>query len=180
MSVISIEIGVIAVVLAVIGILMQIPQDKLELGLMDVAFKDSVGVNKQPARLLLVAVRNKDKRKTARNCYVFMKSLRNAETGEEYIKEVFGLTWSEYKSPSAHILPETYREFNSFLRMKSRSDMPLMDDFFDSDQLIPPTQGLADLIAEYWVVSDNFKIAKGVFVIHLDKDMDKVSISKKQ
>ncbi len=180
MSVISIEIGVIAVVLAVIGILIQIPQDKLELGLMDVTFRDVVGINNQPARLLLVAVRNKDKRKTARNCYVFMKRLRNAETGEEYITDVFGLKWREYKSPSAHILPRTYREFNSFLLMKSRPDMPLMDAFLDSDELIPPTQGLTDLIAEYWVVSDNFKIAKGVFAIHLDKDIDKVSISKKR
>ena len=180
MSVISIEIGVIAVVLAVIGILMQIPQDKLELVLINGAFKDTVEVNKQRVRLLLVAVWNKDKRKTARNCYVLMKSLRNAETGEEYIKEVLELTWSQYKSPSAQIFPETYQKFNSFLVKKGRHDTPPTDAFLDSDELIPSTQELADLIAEYWVVSDNFKIAKGIFVIHLDKDMEKVSISKKQ
>ncbi|KQB36264.1 hypothetical protein AOG55_04560 [Acidiplasma cupricumulans] len=54
----------------------------------------------------------------------------------------------------------------------------MLNAFLDSTQLIPRIQGQISLIAEYWVVSENFKTVKGSFRINLDKDLNKVSISQ--
>ena len=54
----------------------------------------------------------------------------------------------------------------------------MLNAFLDSTQLIPRIQGQISLIAEYWVVSENFKTVKGSFQINLDKDLNKVSISQ--
>lgn len=180
LTVIGIAIGVIGTVLAIVGILIQRLPDKLELDLIDGTFGDVDSVDNQnlPSRFFHVAVRNNHKRRIARNCYAFLMSLKNAKTGDEYVKQSSELKWRGYQEPFVSILPQTYRKFDSFWVMKSQPDFLIMNTFLDSTQFIPLIKGQLALIAEYWVVSETFKTSKGTFVISLDKDLDKVSLNK--
>jgi hypothetical protein len=180
LTVIGIVIGVIGTILAIIGILIQLPPDKLELCLIDGTFGDVDLVNSQhvPSRFFHVAVKNNHKKMIARNCYVYLISLRNSQTGEEYVKQSSELKWRGYQIPFADILPKTYRKFDAFWVVKNKPDTLILNAFLDSTQLIPRIQGQISLIAEYWVVSENFKTVKGSFQINLDKDLNKVSISQ--
>ncbi|QRF74592.1 hypothetical protein Thermo_00075 [Thermoplasmatales archaeon] len=180
LTVINLAIGVFATILAIIGILIQRPPDKLELDLIDGAFEDVDRIDNQdsPSRFFHVAVRNNHKRRIARNCYAFLISLKNDATGEEYIKQSSELKWRGYNEPFASILPQTYRKFDGFWVMKKQPDFLMLSAFLDSTRLIPRIKGQISLIAEYLVVSENFKTTKGTFVIKLDKDLDKISISK--
>lgn len=180
LTVIGIAIAVIGTVLAIIGILIQRLPDKLELDLIDGTFGDVDRVNNQdlPSRFFHVAVRNNHKRSIARNCYAFLMSLKNAQTGEEYVKQSSELKWRGYQEPFAGILPQTYRKFDSFWVMKNQPDFLILNAFLDSTQFIPRIKGQISLIAEYWVVSENFKTSKGTFVINLDKDLNKVSLNR--
>lgn len=174
-------VGVIATIIAVIGIWMQIPPDKLELDLIDGTFADVDIINNQrfPSRFFHVAVRNKHKRKTARHCNVFLTSLKDTNTGEEYIKQPLALKWRGYPEVSIDIFHNHYQKLDSFWVIKNQPDILRLNTFLDSNSLLPRVQVQVSLIAEYYVSSDNFKIAKGIFIIHLDKDLNKVSLSKK-
>ena len=180
LTVLGIAIAVVGAILAIIGILIQRPPDKLELGLVDETFGDVDRVNNQdlPSRFFHIAVRNGHKKRIARNCYAFLMSLKNVRSGEEYVKQSSELKWREYQEPFASILPKTYRKFDSFWVMKNQPDFLILNAFLDSTQLIPRIKGEIELIAEYWVVSENFKTAKGTFSIRLNNDLGKVSLSK--
>ena len=180
LTVIGMVIAVVGTILAIIGILIQRPPNKLELDLIDGTFGDVDRVNNQdlPSRFFHVAVRNNHKRSIARNCYAFLMSLKNAQTGEEYVKQSSELKWRGYQEPFVGILPQAYRKFDSFCVMKSQPDFLILNPFLDSTQFIPLIQGQISLIAEYWVVSENFKTTKGTFVINLNRDLSKVSLSK--
>ena len=179
-TIIGIIISVIAVILAIIGILMQLPLDKLKLDIIDGTFGDVDLVYDKPlpSRFFHIAVKNDHKKKIARNCYAYLISLRNSQTGEEYVKQSSELKWRGYHIPFADILPQTYRKFDGFWVIKNKPDILILNAFLDSTQLIPRIQGQISLVAEYWVVSENFKTVKGSFRINLDKDLKKVAISK--
>ncbi|WP_287960107.1 hypothetical protein, partial [Acidiplasma sp.] len=107
LTVIGIVIGVIGTILAIIGILIQLPPDKLELCLIDGTFGDVDLVNGQPlpSRFFHVAVKNNHNKMIARNCYAYLISLRNSQTGEEFVKQSSELKWRGYQIPFADILP---------------------------------------------------------------------------
>ena len=179
-TIIDIIIAVVAVILAIIGILMQLSPNKLKLDIIDGTYGDADLVNGQPfpSRFFHVAVKNDHKKKIARNCYAYLISLRNSEKGEEYVKQSSELKWRGYQIPFVDILPQTYRKFDGFWVKKDKPDILMLNRFLDSTELIPRIQGQISLVAEYWVVSENFKTAKGSFQINLDKDLNKVTINK--
>lgn len=180
LTVLGIAMAVVGTILAIIGILIQRPPDKLELDLVDGTFGDVDRVYNQnlPSRFFHIAVRNSHKKRIARNCYAFLMSLKNARSGEEYVKQSSELKWRAYQEPFASILPNTYRKFDSFWVTKNQPDFLNLNAFLDSTQFIPRIKGELELIAEYWVVSENFKTAKKTFAIRLNSNLDKVSLSK--
>lgn len=180
LPVIYIALSVIAIVIAIISILMQLTPNKLELALTDETYEDVDRVNglNLPTRFFHIAVKNKHKKHIARNCYAFLTSLKDSQTGEEYIKQSSELKWRGYQLPYADILPQTYRKFDSFCVKKNNPHFLLLNAYLDSTQLIPHIERDMSLKAEYWVVSENFKTVKKTFIINLNNDLAKVSLGK--
>ena len=172
-------IAVAGTILAVIGIIMQRSPDQLEMSLIDGSFGDVDNVNNQslPARFFHIAVRNNHTKRVARNCYAYLISLKEIGTDTEHIVQSFELKWRAYQLPSATILPNTYRKFDAFWIIKAKPQQLIVSAFVDSNSIIPYVNKTVDLRAIFWVVSENFKTVKRTFIIHLDLDIKKVSIS---
>ena len=66
------------------------------------------------ARFFQIDVTNNHKTKIARDCFVYLESIRNLETGDHIPVMTIEFKWEAYLSPSAIILPMSFRRFDAF------------------------------------------------------------------
>ncbi|MCI4327292.1 MAG: hypothetical protein L3K16_06635 [Thermoplasmata archaeon] len=164
-------------VLAWLGLL-YVP-DKLRLELLERPFGDVdiVNLRPTPARFFHIAVRNTDERRVARNCYAYLQSLKDADNGEELVKQTAELQWRGYPGhANVSILPNSFRQFDAFWVFKSDPERFIPNAILSSTELLPTAKKTGDLLATYVVICDNYKSRTVRARIDLDKDLAKVGL----
>jgi hypothetical protein len=150
----------------------------LSLDLVDPPYGHSDEVNGKslPSRFYHIAVSNSDKSRVARNCVAYVLSLKDIRTHKEHVLKTMELKWEGYREPSATILPRSHREFDAFWIHEAVPDRLLLNAFIDSSKFLPKISGQVDILATFVVVCDNFRTATRKFLIHLDPDVQEVSM----
>jgi hypothetical protein len=124
------------------------------------------------ARFFHVNVRNRHRRNTARNCYVYLERMVNLTTSAEIPLKAVEFKWAGYLLPNAHIPAGQVRKFDAFWVFNSSPADVLFNVFADSNEYIPriPTAvGRYELT--YLVVADDFPPARGSFILSLQNSL---------
>jgi hypothetical protein len=103
-----------------------------------------------------VRAKNRHIRATARNCYAYLRTIRNTLTNEARPFEAAELRWAGYQFPTAIIPPgNCTRRFDAVWFNSASPHRPLFNIFSDWPRSIPRLQGPGQWVLEYEVVSDN-------------------------
>jgi hypothetical protein len=177
-TVVGLVLGVIGTYFGVAAWLDQRPPDRLSLELIAGTYGDVDLVNNQPtpARFFHIAVTNGEEERIARNCYTYLLSLKDKDSGQELVRQSFELKWRGYPLPNASILPGHHRKFDAFWVFKARPEVLIPSAFLDSNALLPNARGTRTYLSTYVVISENFKSKAATFELHLDTDLSKVGI----
>jgi hypothetical protein len=120
-------------------------------------------------RFFHIGVRNRHRRRTATNCYVYIEKATRLDPLTEVPLNAVEIKWAGYILPNAHIPPGTVRSFDAFY---IRHDLPSrlqFNVFSDSTDFFPRIEGEGRYELHYLVVSDNFPPARGSFILQLDR-----------
>jgi hypothetical protein len=120
----------------------------------------------QPGFFFHIQVRNRHKRTTARNCYGFLRSVRDAITNEPVLFETVEFKWAGYKEPNAIISPGAYRKLDALWFYAGDPSRPRFRAFTDWHQCVPSLQYPGSWYLEYEVLSEN--IPGSTITIRLD------------
>ncbi len=102
-----------------------------------------------------IKVRNRHIRSTARNCYGYLRSVKDAATGQTKTFETAELRWASYNFPNAIIPPgNCTRRFDAVWFHSDYPQYPLFKIFSD-DPRRPDLCGPGTWELEYEVISDN-------------------------
>jgi len=103
-----------------------------------------------------IRAKNRHIRATARNCYAFLRSVREAPTSETRSFEAAELMWAGYDFPNAIIPPGNCpRRFNAVWFNSASPREPRFKIFSDWPRNIPRLRSPGAYVLEYEVVSDN-------------------------
>jgi len=135
----------------------------------------------EPRRFYYIKVHNLHHRKTATNCYAYLeKALKLSDPPVELPFNSVELKWSGYTLPNGHILPDASRPFDAFaLLHRLPTDLGLVT---FSDSLAfghVPINAAGDYELHYAIVSDNFPIARGAFVLSLAAVLNRTTLRPK-
>ncbi|MGO9271518.1 MAG: hypothetical protein ACLQOO_14865 [Terriglobia bacterium] len=103
-----------------------------------------------------IRVRNRHIRATARNCYAYLRSVKDTATGQITPFEAAELRWAGYYFPNAIIPPgECTRRFDAVWFDSSGPQYPRFNIYSDWPRCLPGLQGPGSWELEYEVISDN-------------------------
>jgi hypothetical protein len=103
-----------------------------------------------------IRVKNRHIRATARNCYAYLRSVRDALTDDSHSFEAAELRWAGYHFPSAIIPPgNCTRRFDAVWFNSASPGDPRFKIFSDWPRNIPRLRSPGAYVLEYEVVSDN-------------------------
>jgi hypothetical protein len=103
-----------------------------------------------------IRVKNRHIRATARNCYAFLRSVRDASTSETRAFEATELRWAGYDFPNAIIPPgNCTRRFDAVWFHSASPRDPRFNIFSDWPRNVPRLQSPGSWVLEFEVVSDN-------------------------
>lgn len=122
---------------------------------------------KKNARFFHITVRNLNPYKHARNCYAFLERVYNSNKKELIPTRSIEFKWAGYTLPNATILPGSSRYIDGFYVFHDLPTTPLFNLFADSSYFIPRIKGPGDYDLTYLVVSDNFRVVRSQFKLHL-------------
>lgn len=130
-------------------------------------------------RFFHIKVDNLDSKEAARNCIVFLESVRNTSTGEkiDYYVEVY---WQRFTVPNATILPGLARYFDALMVFHDSPHIPRFKVFSTSDspKFVPKAEGPGEYQLTYIVCSDNFETIRGVFNLSLGKYLKDIELKQ--
>jgi len=102
-----------------------------------------------------LVVKNNHKRIAARNCYGYLRGIRDATTGNPVVFESVEYKWEGYMFPNATIAPGSYRKLDALWIDIDKPQRPNFCPLTDSSACIPVVQGPGSWELEYEVLSDN-------------------------
>jgi len=123
-----------------------------------------------------VGVRNRHRRKTARDCYAYLEKATRLDPKTEIPVKQVEFRWAGYSQPNAHIFPGKVRAFDAFYILE---DFPLQlqfNVFATGTDFLPRIGGEGRYELEYSVVSENFPEATASFVLTLDSSLDRTTL----
>jgi hypothetical protein len=129
-------------------------------------------------RFFHVRAVNKHVRKTARNCKVYITSLKEEAAGKELLTQELPLKWRGYQMnlPSIDVPPNKAEKFDAFFVLHNEPDRILMQAFVDSTAILPNVKGNKKLRAKYRITADGFKAKEKEFIITLSSQLSDVKI----
>jgi hypothetical protein len=138
-------------------------------------FKDSSEI----AKFYHVNIFNNHKNKIARNCYAYIKNIKDLSKNMNIEFETTELKWAGYGAlPFVTIMPKTTRKIDAFY-IKINEPIKLHFNIFtDSVKNIPLIDESGDYEMIYQVISDNFIPIESKFLLHLDNELDKSTFQK--
>lgn len=103
-----------------------------------------------------IRVKNRHIRATARNCYAYLRSVRDAATGQTKPFEAAELQWAGYRFPNAIIPPgKCSRRFDAVWFDSAIPQYVGFDIFSDWPRNMPQLRGPGSWALEYEVISEN-------------------------
>jgi len=119
-------------------------------------------------RFFHISVRNRHRRKTATNCYVYLEAVTRLDTATKIPLNAVEIKWAGYVLPNTHIPSHTARRFDAFYIRHHLPTQLQFNVFSDSTEFIPRIGGEGRYELSYLVVSDNFPPARASFILTLD------------
>ena len=155
-------------------------RNELILNRIENEFEDVLyGPDNIPARFYHVQVRNLNQHNTARNCTVYLRLVRNLQSGQEYSPEPVEMKWKGLKIQNSAIPPGYVREFDGIVFFRQNTvvyigiNTSLTDysGYLNEYRLTEPGR----YILEYVVYCDNFRPVRSRFVVSIGNDMQIIS-----
>jgi len=137
-----------------------------------------VGGTRKQSRFFHIDVRNRHRRKMARNCYVYLERATTAEPPLVIPVRAAEIKWEGYTLPSAHIPPGNIRRFDGFYIFHDDPTRLHFQIFTDSTAFIPNIQGEGKYELDYSVVADGFPTARGSFQLYLGRSLNSTTLMK--
>ena len=184
MDLASLLVSIVAVLLAVISIYIAIYfnyiSKKLYLELENEHFADAKVINLQNnpmARYFHITANNGHDRKTAKNCRVYLISLKNESDANELLNAELPLKWRGYQAyVNIDIPAKEMKKFDAFFVFHGKPSKIQMQALVDSESMLPRANGNIRLRAKYKITADGFKDKEKEFIITLSDDLLKVKI----
>ena len=123
-----------------------------------------------------IGVRNRHRDKTAINCYVYLEKASKLDSPTEIHLNAVELKWAGYLWPNAHIPANTARRFDACWIPHKHPSQLQFNTFSDSTEFIPYVAGEGRYELRYSVITDNFPIARGSFILSLDRRLASTSL----
>lgn len=142
-------------------------------------YKDVIRVPSNAwARFFHIKVTNRNKWKSALNCYSYLKSIKNVQTNATMSLETIELKWKGVNSPSVPI--HSYRYLDAVFvdhNLPTRA-YPSISPSVDYSGYFSVIQGPGDFDLEYLVLSQNFRPATAGFRLHLGNTLNDITLTK--
>ena len=129
-----------------------------------------------PARFFHLNVENKNLEKNALDCYAYAIRIFDKRKNQEVPVKAVELKWAGYVFPNATILKKLPRPLDAFFIFKGKPNELRFTSYSDSTEFMASIVGPGDFEITYEVASANFPEAIASFVIHLDNDIEKITI----
>jgi hypothetical protein len=156
------------------------PRSRNELFLeRDAAQYSPTNLQGKSCRFFHVGVRNRNLRKTARDCYVYLEKVTRLEPNAAIPVKQVEFRWAGYDQPNAHVLPGRVRPFDAFFILDDLPTQLQFNVFATGTDFIPRigVEGCYEL--EYSVVSENFPEARASFVLNLNTALGLTTLEAK-
>src|SRR5882724_3646103 len=140
-------------------------KNQLKLKVPSPAFCDARQTNNTILRHFFIQVLNNHHRKVALNCYAYLDTVLNLDSGQKTQTETIEFKWSGYTLPNARIGPNSSRRFDAFQFPLQQPDEIQFKVFTDSLEYYPCrfVNGPGRYQLTFSVVSDNFLTARQDF-----------------
>jgi hypothetical protein len=181
-------ISVIALILSIIGVFLVIYYNynsgKLSFQIEKEHFTDAQIVNlpnNPVARYFHITICNEHGYKTAKNCRIYLTSLKEENDEKELITTELPLKWKGYQPYiPIDIYPKERKKFDAFFVLHQKPDTIQLQAITDSTAILPKVHGELRLHAKYKISADGCKSREETFIINLSSDLNKVDTKKVQ
>jgi len=132
---------------------------------------------RRPNRFYQIGVKNNHGRKIAQDCFVYLESIKNLQTGESIPTMNIEFKWEAYLFPSAIILANQTRRFDAFYvyhDAPQKLRFNLHSDYFGAFPNVPEGPGQFEFT--YLVASDNFGVSRGTFSVTIGSTLDEIRL----
>src|SRR5208282_2361454 len=129
-------------------------------------------------RFFHVGVRNRHRRKTARNCYAYLDKATTScldPKADIPLRQV-EFFWAGYTQPNAHVLPGMLRPFDAFFILEDLPTQLHFHVFATGTDFVPRIAGEGRYELDYLVVSENFPEARASLVLNLESSLDRTTL----
>jgi len=141
-------------------------------------YEDAFQLGQGVSRFFHIGVRNLHKNKAARNCYVYLDGIQ--EVGSKRLLQIESteLKWAGYIYPNALIQPGSVRRFDAIVvqfppyNLTNSTPKMKFNQFTDSTAYVPNLPVGKDLEIRYAIISENFTMIKGRFLLKVGKEIN--------
>lgn len=130
------------------------------------------------ARFFHLNVRNLNPHIHARNCYAFLDQVTELSSGKRLDPKCVEFKWAGYVLPNATILPNAFRQIDGVFVFHETPSTPHFNLFADSSLYIPDFKGVGEYDLQYQVISDNFDTISMTCRLHLDDNLNNVTLKQ--
>ena len=123
-----------------------------------------------------VAVRNRHRADVARNCCVYLRKIRDIDSGQIVEPLTVEFKWAGYILPNAHIHPGSDRLFDAFWVPLDNSREVRFTPFSDSNFYTPIIKRPGRFELTYEVVSDNFPTVRRNFTLEMGPKVEETRL----
>jgi hypothetical protein len=127
-------------------------------------------------RFFHVGVRNRHRRKTARDCYCYLENATNLDASADIPVRQVEFRWAGYSQPNAHVFAGKVRAFDAFYILEDLPLQLLFNVFATGTDYVPNIAGAGRYELEYAVVSENFPEARASLMLNLDPSLDSTTL----
>jgi hypothetical protein len=117
------------------------------------------------ARFFHIGVRNLNRHKAARNCHVYLESAIRVGDSTPISVETIEFKWAGSTLPYVTIGPQSCRRFDAVWFVLDKPAEPRFSVYSDSTEFTPAIPGIGQYRLVYAAVSENFKTARGEFLL---------------
>lgn len=131
-------------------------------------------------RFFQVGVRNRHRRKTAKDCYSYLARVTRLDTNEDIPVRQVEFRWAGYSEPNAHIFAGGVRDFDAFYILEDDPLRLMFNVFATGTNYIPNVSGEGRYELEYAVISEQFPEARASLVLDLNPSLDGTTLVLKE
>ena len=137
-------------------------------------------INNEKVKYYHIKVKNLNRYKSARNCYVYLESILDIAKNRNIPFQTVEYKWRGFSFPNVVIPSNSSRHFDTFIVKHKNPSVADSSNFSDgSPHHIQTLRGPGDFELTFKVMSENFRPAIGRFILHLDTKIGDVTLKKK-